>query len=90
MLEVPDARRGWHRARLDPLTLHEGAPRVREPHDCCGRQRESAIRLRGQVRDRYVRPLRALMPGNESEAAALLDAYLERANGQARLAALAD
>jgi hypothetical protein len=30
------------------------------------------------------------MPGNESEAAALLDAYLERANTQARLAALGD
>ena len=30
------------------------------------------------------------MPGNESEAAALLDAYLEPANTQARLAALED
>jgi hypothetical protein len=27
-----------------------------------------------------------LMPGNKAEAAALLDAYLERANTQARLA----
>ena len=36
----------------------------------------------------YVRPLRAsLMPGNENEAAALIDAYLERANTHARLAA---
>jgi hypothetical protein len=31
-----------------------------------------------------------LMPGNEDEAAALLDAYLERANTHARLAALED
>jgi hypothetical protein len=31
-----------------------------------------------------------LMPGNENEAAALLDAYVERANTQARLAALED
>lgn len=31
-----------------------------------------------------------LMPGNEDEAAARLDAYLERANTRARLAALAD
>jgi hypothetical protein len=31
-----------------------------------------------------------LMPGNENEAAALLDAYLERANTRARLAALED
>jgi integrase len=31
-----------------------------------------------------------LMPGNENEAAALLDAYLERANSQARLAAFDD
>jgi integrase len=31
-----------------------------------------------------------LMPGNEDEAAALLDAYLERANTRARLAALED
>jgi hypothetical protein len=30
------------------------------------------------------------MPGNENEAAALLDAYLERVNSQARLAALDD
>jgi hypothetical protein len=29
-----------------------------------------------------------LMPGNEDEAAALLDAYLERANTRARLAAV--
>jgi integrase len=29
-----------------------------------------------------------LMPGNESEAAALADAYLERANTKARIAAL--
>jgi integrase len=29
-----------------------------------------------------------LMPGNEDEAAGLLDAYLERANTQARLAQL--
>ncbi len=29
-----------------------------------------------------------LMPGNEDEAAALLDAYLERSNTRARLAAL--
>jgi len=29
-----------------------------------------------------------LMPGNENEAAALADAYLERANTKARLAAL--
>lgn len=31
-----------------------------------------------------------LMPGNENEAAALLDAYLERANTRARLASIAD
>ena len=31
-----------------------------------------------------------LMPGNEEEAAALLDAYLERSNTRARLAALDD
>jgi hypothetical protein len=30
------------------------------------------------------------MPGNEEEAAALLDAYLERSNTRARLAALED
>ncbi len=30
-----------------------------------------------------------LMPGNEDEAAALLDTYLERANTRSRLAALA-
>ena len=31
-----------------------------------------------------------LMPGNEDEAAALLDAYLERANTQARLVSITD
>lgn len=30
------------------------------------------------------------MPGNEDEAAARLDAYLERANTRARLAAITD
>ena len=34
--------------------------------------------------------MRDLFPGNEDEAAALLGAYLERANTQARLGALAD
>ncbi len=34
--------------------------------------------------------MRDLFPGNEDEAAALLGAYLDRANTQARLAQLAD
>jgi len=39
-----------------------------------------------------MRPVRYghLFPGNEGESAALLGAYLERANTQARLAQLAD
>lgn len=34
------------------------------------------------------RPVRALVSGSEEEAAGLLDAYLERANTAARLAAI--
>jgi hypothetical protein len=45
-----------------------------------------AILARNSSYDRYGH----LIPGNENEAAALLNAYLERSNTQARLAALDD
>jgi hypothetical protein len=73
--------------RLEPISLHE-CRHVRESHDCRGCECEdplstsmghSSITI---TLDRYGH----LMPGNEEEGAALLDAYLERSNTAARLA----
>jgi hypothetical protein len=53
---------------------------VRVPDDRRRREREGARDVHGtRERDDHLRPLWHLMPGNEEEAAGLLDAYLEAA-----------
>jgi hypothetical protein len=63
------------------------AAHVRVADDRGERERQGTVDLHGArehsiTYDRYGH----LMPGNEDEAAALLDAYLERANTKARIA----
>ena len=82
-------RQHWQAAGLDPIGLHECR------HTFASLMIAADVNAKalsvymghsniGITYDRYGH----LMPGNESEAAALADAYLERANTKARLAAL--
>ena len=72
-----------------PRSRCTSADTLREPDDRRRRQREGALDYMGHANiaitlDRYGH----LMPGNEDEAAGLLDAYLERSDTAPRLAAL--
>lgn len=83
------ARRAWKHAGLDPITLHEARHTFASLMIAAGVNARALCSYMGHASvtityDRYGH----LMPGNEDEAAALLDAYLERANTRARLAAL--
>ncbi len=85
------ARRAWRRAGFDPITLHEARHTFASLMIAAGVNAKALCSYMGHASvtityDRYGH----LMPGNEDEAAALLDAYLERANTRARLAALED
>ena len=62
---------------------------LRLADDRRGRQRQGALDLHGpHLRDDHARPLRPPVPGLREEAAALLDAYLERSKGVPREGAL--
>jgi integrase len=83
--------RAWRRVGLDPITLHEARHTFASLMIAAGVNAKALCSYMGHASvrityDRYGH----LMPGNEDEAAALLDAYLERANTRARLAALED
>jgi len=85
------AVRAWRDAGLEPITLHEGRHTFASLMIAAGVNARALTTYMGHASvtityDRYGH----LMPGNENEAAALLDAYLERADTQARLAALED
>jgi integrase len=85
------AKRAWRRVGLDPITLHEARHTFASLMIAAGVNAKALCSYMGHASvtityDRYGH----LMPGNEDEAAALLDAYLERANTRARLAALED
>jgi integrase len=82
------AQREWRRFGLEPITLHEARYTFASLTIAAGVNARALTTFMGHASiaatyDRYGH----LMPGNENEAAALLDAYLERANSQARLAA---
>jgi len=86
---VERAKKAWRRARLTPITMHEARHTFASLMIAAGVNAKALATYMGHASvtityDRYGH----LMPGNESEAAALLDAYLERANTQARLAQL--
>jgi integrase len=83
------ARKAWKAAKLAPITLHEARHTYASLMIAAGVNAKALSTYMGHASvtityDRYGH----LMPGNEEEAAGLLDAYLERANTQARLAQL--
>jgi integrase len=84
------AATAWKNATLEAITLHEARHTFVSLMIAAGVNAKALSTYMGHssvtiTYDRYGH----LMPGNEDEAAALLDAYLERANTQARLAQVA-
>lgn len=81
------AHTAWRRAGLGPITLHEARHTFASLMIAAGVNAKSLCTYVGHsgiqiTYDRYGH----LMPGNEEEAACLLDAYLARADTAARLA----
>lgn len=81
------ARRAWTAASLNPITLHECRHTFASLMIAAGVNGKALSTYMGHANiavtfDRYGH----LMPGNEDEAAALLDAYLTRADTAARRA----
>lgn len=81
------AKRAWARAKVQPIGLHEARHSYASLMIAANVNAKALATFMGHssitiTLDRYGH----LMPGNKAEAAALLDAYLERANTQARLA----
>jgi integrase len=80
------AKAAWRRDGLEPITLHEARHTFASLMIAAGVNAKSLATYMGHASvtitlDRYGH----LMPGNETEAAALLDGYLARANSRARL-----
>jgi len=74
------ARRAWKAAGLEPVTLHECRHTFASLMIAAGVNAKALSTYMGHATisitlDRYGH----LMPGNEAEAAGLLDAYLDRA-----------
>jgi integrase len=85
------SKNAWRRAGLEPITLHEARHTFASLMIAAGVNAKALATYMGHASvtityDRYGH----LMPGNESEAAALLAAYLARADTKARLAQLDD
>lgn len=83
------AKAAWRNAGLEPITLHEARHTFASLMIAAGVNAKALATYIGHASvtityDRYGH----LMPGNEDEAAALLDAYLMRADTQARLVQL--
>ena len=83
------AKAAWRNAGLEPITLHEARHTFASLMIAAGVNAKALATYIGHASvtityDRYGH----LMPGNENEAAALLDAYLMRADTQARLVQL--
>ena len=85
------AKRAWRAAGLEPIDAARGRHTFASLMIAAGVNAKALATYMGHASvtitfDRYGH----LMPGNEGEAAALLDAYLARADTQARLAQLDD
>ena len=81
------ARRAWRRAGLEGITLHEARHTFASLMIAAGVNAKALADYMGHASvtitfDRYGH----LLPGNENEAAARLDAYLDRAVTRAQLA----
>jgi integrase len=84
------AGRAWRKAKLDPITLHECRHTFASLMIAAGVNAKALSTYMGHATisitlDCYGH----LMPGNEDEAAGLLDAYLERSDSRARTAQVA-
>jgi integrase len=86
------AQKAWaNKPKLEPITLHEGRHTFASLMIAAGVNAKALSTYMGHssitiTLDRYGH----LMPGKEEEAAELLDAYLERANTQARVVQVAN
>lgn len=83
------AKAAWRKAGVETITLHEARHTFASLMIAAGVNAKALATYMGHASvtityDRYGH----LMPGNEDEAAALLDAYLARADTRARLAQL--
>ena len=83
--------RRWRRAEPDSIALHECRHTFASLLIASGVNAKAIYGLpRSQLDPNDIRPLRAPHAGNEEEAVALVDAYLERAIAGDHLAHLAD
>ncbi len=84
-------RSAWRRAGLDPIGLHEARHTFASTLIAAGVNAKAITNYMGHASIQTTYDLYGkLMPGSESESAALVDAYLARANTAARLAQLED
>jgi integrase len=85
------AQTAWRRAGLEGIGLHDGRHTFASILIAAGVGAKAITTFTGHASIQTTYDLYGkLMPGSEAEAAALVDAYLERANTQARLAQLED
>jgi integrase len=83
------AQRAWKRAGLEPIGLHEARHTFASVLIAAGVNAKAITTYMGHVSIQTTYDLYGkLMPGSESEAAALVDAYLARADTESRLAQL--
>jgi integrase len=83
------AHRAWKRAGLQPIGLHEARHTFASVLIAAGVNAKAITTYMGHASIQTTYDLYGkLMPGSESEAAALVDAYLARANTERRLAQL--
>ncbi len=83
------AQRAWRRAGLDPIGLHEARHTFASVLIAAGVNAKAITTYMGHASIQTTYDLYGkLMPGSESEAAALVDAYLARADTPLRLAQL--
>jgi integrase len=85
------AQRAWERAHLAPIGLHEARHTFASVLIAAGVNAKAITTYMGHASIQTTYDLYGkLMPGSESEAAALVDAYLARADTASRLAQLED
>lgn len=85
------AQRAWKRASLEPIGLHEARHTFASVLIAAGVNAKAIATYMGHASIQTTYDLYGkLMPGSESEAAALVDAYLARADTQSRLDQLED
>jgi len=83
------AQRAWKRAALEPIGLHEARHTFASVLIAAGVNAKAITTYMGHASIQTTYDLYGkLMPGSESEAAALVDAYLARADTGLRLAQL--